>query len=67
MAFGSICKKMDVKDNFLIFLLWVKMAVMGKILTGILEMRREIYRYLSTERNISKHMIIDYDLSKQLV
>jgi len=43
------------------------MAVMGKILTGILEMRREIYRYLSTERNISKHMIIDYDLSKQLV
>jgi len=43
------------------------MAVLGKILTRILETRREICRYLSTDRISSKHMIINYDLSKELV
>jgi len=43
------------------------MAVLGKILTDILEMRREICCYLSTDRINSKHMIINYDLIKQLV
>jgi hypothetical protein len=64
MTFGNVSEKMDVKDSFFKSFTVSEDGCFGEILTGILEIKREIYRYLSTDRNNSEHMIIDDGLSK---